>query len=103
MLPSLMTVLFQKVPSVGGGVRCERQLCAGHDDAHVFEAHLLCSDVQGMAKTIEAGERSQARMSGGGEWESNPPGDAWRHPPGLKPGRPTRDASPPVFVKALWM
>ncbi len=32
---------------------------------------------------------------GGGERESNPPSDAWRHPPGLKPGRPTRDVSPP--------
>ena len=34
-------------------------------------------------------------------WESSPPGGAWRHPPGLKPGRPTRDVSPPWTLCSL--
>jgi hypothetical protein len=37
-------------------------------------------------------------LAGGGARESNPPGDAWRHPPGLKPGRPTGDAAPPIHL-----
>src|SRR5262245_25029444 len=38
---------------------------------------------------------SRANAFGGEEWESNPPSSAWRRPPGLKPGRPTRIVSSP--------
>ncbi len=37
-----------------------------------------------------------SQHAGGGAWESNPSGSAWRHPPGLKPGRPTRIVAPPL-------
>lgn len=40
-------------------------------------------------------QRQHLSNQGGEEWESNPPGSAWRHPPGLKPGRPTRIVSSP--------
>ena len=38
---------------------------------------------------------SPAGPRGGGARESNPPSSAWRHPPGLKPGRHTGVVAPP--------
>ena len=64
---------------------------------HVAEAPLATHE------TGATGGRSRSALAGpaeggGGKRESNPPGSAWRHPPGLKPGRSTRIVSPPLFM-----
>ncbi len=73
---------FRGTAAVTSGPRLRREA----------QPYMGTASIAGARSTRAAGG---CPRKGGGERESNPPSDAWRHPPGLKPGRPTRDVSPP--------
>ncbi len=73
---------FRGAAAVANGPRLRREA----------QPYMGTASIAGARSTRAAGG---CPRKGGGERESNPPSDAWRHPPGLKPGRPTRDVSPP--------
>ncbi len=73
---------FRGTAAVASGPRLRREA----------QPYMGTASIAGARSTRAAGG---CPRKGGGERESNPPSDAWRHPPGLKPGRPTRDVSPP--------